>query len=399
MPEAQRIKTKVCLVGEAAVGKTSLIRRFVQDEFDDRYITTLGAKVSKREMAFETPDRTKIHMDMTVWDIMGEKGFRDLLKEAFFHGAKGVVAVCDLTRYSTLKELDDWVQSVFNVVGEIPVVYAVNKIDLKDEVMILYGVKEIQQAVRAFEAPYFYASAKTGENVEVLFRRLGTMVLQREGIAVATLINSENNARIVKYAASKSGRGSGRGCRMTKQKQLKSKVCLVGDKGVGKTSLISRYTINMYDEGYLTTLGTHVTKKEARILLPEYDLLVDIDITIWDIMGEKGFRELLKDAYFYGANGILAVADLTRRGTLDNLDDWIDGVEDVVGKVPILIAVNKSDLTANARFREIDVAAFAKAYHAEFFLTSAKTGERVEDAFGRLGTLVADEQLQLAEPV
>src|SRR5947199_1004565 len=73
MPEAQRIKTKVCLVGEAAVGKTSLIRRFVQDEFDDRYITTLGAKVSKREMAFETPDRTKIHMDMTVWDIMGRK--------------------------------------------------------------------------------------------------------------------------------------------------------------------------------------------------------------------------------------------------------------------------------------------------------------------------------------
>src|SRR5438094_8381169 len=91
MPEAQRIKTKVCLVGEAAVGKTSLIRRFVQDEFDDRYITTLGAKVSKREMAFETPDRTKIHMDMTVWDIMGEKGFRELLKDAYFYGANGIL--------------------------------------------------------------------------------------------------------------------------------------------------------------------------------------------------------------------------------------------------------------------------------------------------------------------
>src|SRR5881409_635974 len=172
---------------------------------------------------------------------------------------------------------------------------------------------------------------------------------------------------------------------MTKQKRLKSKVCLVGDKAVGKTSLIRRYTINMFDEGYLTTIGTHVTKKEARILLPEYDLLVDIDMMVWDIMGEKGFRELLKDAYFYGANGILAVADLTRRRTLDNLDDWIDGVEDVVGKVPILIAVNKSDL-----------AAFAKAYHAEFFMTSAKTGERVEDAFRRLGVLVAEQQLQLA---
>ena len=73
-------------------------------------------------------------------------------------------------------------QGVFNVVGEIPVVYAINKIDLKDEVMILYGNKEIEQSARAFEAPFFYASAKTGENVEHVFRRLGTMVLQREGI-------------------------------------------------------------------------------------------------------------------------------------------------------------------------------------------------------------------------
>src|SRR6059036_4206839 len=175
---------------------------------------------------------------------------------------------------------------------------------------------------------------------------------------------------------------------MTKQKQLKSKVCLVGDKGVGKTSLISRYTINMYDEGYLTTLGTHVTKKEARILLPEYDLLVDIDMTIWDIMGEKGFRELLKDAYFYGTNGVLAVADLTRRRTLDDLDDWVDGVEHEVGKVPVVIAVNKADLTSGVQFDADDVAQFARAYNAEFFLTSAKTGEHVEDAFRRLGGLV-----------
>jgi len=186
MAELQRIKTKVCLVGEAAVGKTSLIRRYVQDEFDDRYITTLGAKVSKKELTFDAPGKdVRVQMDMTIWDIMGEKGFRDLLKEAFFHGAKGTVAVCDLTRYSTLKELDDWVQSVFNVVGEIPVVFAINKIDLKDEVMILYGDKEIGQAARAFEAPYYYTSAKSGENVETIFRKLGTMVLAKEGLSAS----------------------------------------------------------------------------------------------------------------------------------------------------------------------------------------------------------------------
>jgi len=186
MADVQRMKTKVCLVGEAAVGKTSLVRRYVQDEFDDRYITTLGAKVSKREQTYAIEDpSTTVKMDMTVWDIMGEKGFRDLLKEAFFHGAKGVLAVADLTRYSTLKELDDWVQSVFNVVGEIPVLYVVNKVDLKDQVMILYGDKEIQQAARAFDAPYYFTSARTGENVEAAFRRLGAMILAREGLTPA----------------------------------------------------------------------------------------------------------------------------------------------------------------------------------------------------------------------
>src|SRR5438132_11361318 len=97
MPEIQRIKTKVCLVGEAAVGKTSLIRRFVQDDFDDRYITTLGAKVSKREIVFDMPDRKQIQMDITIWDIMGEKGFRELLKEAFFYGANGGATCTDTT--------------------------------------------------------------------------------------------------------------------------------------------------------------------------------------------------------------------------------------------------------------------------------------------------------------
>ena len=184
MVERQKMKVKVCLVGEGAVGKTCLIRRFIHDQFDDRYISTLGAKVSKKEVVVGNPKTNgEISIDMTIWDIMGEKGFRDLLKEAFFHGAKGVLAVCDITRYSTLKELDDWVQSVFNVVGEIPVVYAVNKVDLKDEVMILYGDKEIDQATRAFDAPYFYTSAKSGERVEDAFRALGNAILSRAEVA------------------------------------------------------------------------------------------------------------------------------------------------------------------------------------------------------------------------
>lgn len=178
LPDEEKMKVKICLIGEAAVGKTSMIRRFVHDEFDDKYITTLGAKVSKKVIDYDLSHKDlHIDMDMTIWDIMGEKGFRDLVKEAFFIGTRGVLAVCDITRYDTLKELDDWIQSVFRVVGNIPVIYAVNKVDLKDEVLLMYGDTELEQSTRAFDASYLYTSAKTGENVEEIFRKLGQMII------------------------------------------------------------------------------------------------------------------------------------------------------------------------------------------------------------------------------
>src|SRR5204863_4259166 len=112
----KHIKAKVCLVGDVAVGKTSLIRRFVQDEFDDRYIATVGTKVTKKTVEVEWRGAPAM-LDMMVWDIMGEKGFRALLKEAYFHGANGVLAVCDLTRKHTLDDLADWVVVVRKHVG------------------------------------------------------------------------------------------------------------------------------------------------------------------------------------------------------------------------------------------------------------------------------------------
>src|SRR2546427_9861571 len=123
---------------------------------------------------------------------------------------------------------------------------------------------------------------------------------------------------------------------MTKTLRRNAKVCLVGKKAAGTPSSARRYVIDMFREQYLTTIGTRVAKKELRLPMLGPGLVVDLDMTIWDIMGEKGFRELLKDAYFYGTNGVLAVADLSRRRTLDDLDDWVDGVEHEVGKVPVV---------------------------------------------------------------
>ena len=180
---------------------------------------------------------------------------------------------------------------------------------------------------------------------------------------------------------------------LSQRKTLKTKVCLVGEKAVGKTSLIRRFVLNTFDDRYLTTIGTKVSKKEVNVWLPEEGLEVAMDMTIWDIMGEKGFRELLKEAYFFGAQGVLAVCDATRFRTLEDLDDWVDGVFKVGGHVPVLIAVNKMDLSAEAEFSQREVEQVADGFGAHFLYTSAKTGESVEKCFTDLGAVISEQLL------
>ena len=174
--DRQKMKVNICLVGEGAVGKTCMIRRFIQDQFDDRYISTLGAKVSKKEIKVDGPNGG-MDIDMTIWDIMGEKGFRELLKEAYFHGAQGVLAVCDVTRRETLADLEDWVAAVVKVTGNVPVEFLANKADLKDQMAI--SEADVKAAAESHDAPWILTSAKTGENVEHAFAELAQLIAAR----------------------------------------------------------------------------------------------------------------------------------------------------------------------------------------------------------------------------
>ncbi|HYM39400.1 MAG TPA: Rab family GTPase [Thermoplasmata archaeon] len=181
---------------------------------------------------------------------------------------------------------------------------------------------------------------------------------------------------------------------MKARKHFKAKVCLVGNPAVGKTSLVRRYVMDAFDDHYLTTVGTKVSKKPVRVTNPSQGLDADIDLMIWDIMGQPGFREMLKDAYFFDAKGVLAVADLTKKDSLEDLKHWIASVEGVTGKVPIVVAVNKSDLTGDAQFTTAEAVQAAEVLGADLFLTSAKNGSNVEEAFRRLGARVVHNAMR-----
>ena len=178
----QVAKLKVGLVGDPMVGKTSLIRRFVLDQFDDRYVKTIGAKVSKKEMLIPLPGRKRMRVIMMVWDIIGKRNIADLYMESHFKGMQGILAVCDVTRNETLNSIEDWKSSVFHVTGEVPIYVLANKMDMEDQFDI--ERKDIASYSRSVGSPFAFTSAKTGMNVEKAFGELAQWILSRKSTSI-----------------------------------------------------------------------------------------------------------------------------------------------------------------------------------------------------------------------
>jgi len=164
----------------------------------------------------------------------------------------------------------------------------------------------------------------------------------------------------------------------------KLKICLIGDVGVGKTSLIRRFVLDAFDDKYIATIGTKVTKKEIEVKDPKTGAPQRVILLIWDIMGQPSFREVLREAYFYGVEGSLAVCDVTSKESLGELRYWIKAMTSTTGKVPIVFLGNKCDLREETRVPFQDLEVFAKKHDCPAMLTSAKTGYNVEQAFSTL---------------
>jgi len=173
---AAYLKAKVVLLGGLGVGKTSLIRRYVLDEFDDRYIVTLGAKVSKRPVDVEFPGLGPVRVDMTVWDTMGEESLRPTLTDIVLHGVKGVLAVCDVSDARTITPMASWVSLAARHRSDVPVQVLVNKSDLPPRSEVVAGALGVG---RRHIAPCYLTSAKTGDNVRAAFEDLALRIATR----------------------------------------------------------------------------------------------------------------------------------------------------------------------------------------------------------------------------
>ncbi|WP_455391909.1 Rab family GTPase [[Eubacterium] cellulosolvens] len=182
MVDIKRMKKKICLLGDAAVGKTSLIRRYVFDMFDDKYITTLGAKVSRKEIDLQFSKRLdkpiQVNVVLSIWDILGQKNESAArVRPVYYSGANGGLVVCDITRHETFESIPGWIKSFFKVTEEVPIVLLGNKIDLYKQAEIYY--EDLEKFAKDYNYPVYITSARTNSNVEQAFIKLTELMLEQ----------------------------------------------------------------------------------------------------------------------------------------------------------------------------------------------------------------------------
>jgi small GTP-binding protein len=162
------IQKKIALLGAPGVGKTSLVRRFVESLFDEKYLTTIGVKVDKKSIQVRGQD-----VLLMLWDVAGaEENFS--VPSSYVRGSAGYLLVVDGTRPETVERGLDIIEQVRRDVGDLPFVLVLNKVDLVDA----WRVQDADlEPITRLGPPTIRSSALTGEGVEDAFHRLAESII------------------------------------------------------------------------------------------------------------------------------------------------------------------------------------------------------------------------------
>lgn len=165
------LSAKICLLGDYAVGKTSLVRRFVYNLFEDKYLSTIGVKVSRKVVAVPRNDEV-IELVLMLWDLAGSEEF-DSVRASYLRGAAGALVVCDVTQRATLATVPEYVEQIRSANPRAAIILAANKQDLTEQRIL--SEEELAKTAVELGAAYLPTSAKTGMGVEEAFRHLGRL--------------------------------------------------------------------------------------------------------------------------------------------------------------------------------------------------------------------------------
>ncbi len=168
-----RYKFKILLIGDAAVGKTTMIKRFVNDVFQKEYKMTVGCDLFVKDVSLNNGEN---QITLSIWDIAGQERFK-FIRQAFYKEASGALVVFDLTRYTTFSpNILKWIKDLWSFTGRIPIVLIGNKVDL--EIMRTIREKDAKSFADQVPCPYIETSAKEGQGVEEAFNELAKLAFE-----------------------------------------------------------------------------------------------------------------------------------------------------------------------------------------------------------------------------
>ncbi len=176
---------KLPLLGDAAVGKTTLVRAFMGGTISEKYSPTLGVEIGRKIVHIEL-DQGLVEINFQLWDLAGQASFKTI-RSSYYRGASGLVLVYDIGRRDTFINLEKWLEEAWGFLGHVPIVLVGNKLDLRaknqEEVSRDEG-KEYAERIKAetgLNTPFIEACAIRSQNADTPFKDLGNVIISHKG--------------------------------------------------------------------------------------------------------------------------------------------------------------------------------------------------------------------------
>lgn len=172
------ISKKMCLVGDFGVGKTSLIRRFVDRQFSDQYLSTVGVKISRKNVELQgVKKQEKLDLQLLIWDLEGHTKFK-AIAPSYLQGSSGALIVADVTRLETIEHVSDHVNLFLSVNPKGYILLALNKSDMVEEEKLEKLAKQLHIQESSQILATYNTSAKTGAYVDEIFQKLALRMIE-----------------------------------------------------------------------------------------------------------------------------------------------------------------------------------------------------------------------------
>lgn len=415
--EDEILQFQIYLIGDSGVGKSGLLRRFTEHTYRELFTPTIG--VDFKTVTISLEGKT---IKLQISDVAGLEEYRTVAPDAY-KKAHGFIVVFDVTDQTSFFGVNDWLLQLDKLGRRnVTKILVGNKCDMKAEKVVSSQMAE--ELANRWGIRYLEASAKEGTSVAQVFLAIAADIknklpprlkwpesdarqMENTCSPERTNMNRTNEAAILHLEEVIVKRATNPADRLRLERierkqpnqahltprplpKKSSKgpcdytfnIVLIGDTGVGKSSLMVRFTENYYSELNVSTVGLDFKSKIVELEGHTVKLLIT------DTAGQEQFHSLTY-SYYRGADGIIIVYDVTEKDTFDNLQTWLEDIYAYAREdTDKLLVGTKSDMTAERVVSHRSAQRLAKQLGIPFFEASAKSGTNVEKVFNTLAALI-----------